>query len=90
MPALLGSAFFIGSEPSIFSKAEINPCGLRVNSTEEASARYSRFRDNAIWAKLAQIGPRINTNTIATILKMITIVPPLSLSLSRSSSIHQI
>ena len=38
---------------SILVKALIKPCGFRVSSTELASARYSRFLDRAIWARLA-------------------------------------
>ena len=39
-----------------FRNAEISPSGLRVNWTDVASARYSRWRDTAICTHLAATG----------------------------------
>src|SRR5258708_29190140 len=48
--------------------AEIRPLGLRVNCTDVASARYSRWRDTAICTALAASGAKIAT----TISRMIS------------------
>ncbi len=81
--ALLGSAACIGSLELIFCKAEIKPSGLRVNSTAEASAKYSRLRDKAIWAMLAANGPRIIAKIETTIMMRSRALDP-----SRSSSLR--
>src|SRR5690349_10718471 len=44
-------------------RAAIRPLGLRVNWTEVASARYSRWRDTAICTALAAIGAMIATTS---------------------------
>ena len=54
---------------SILVSAEIRPLGLRVNWTEVASARYSRWRDTAICTALAASGAMIAT-TISTTIRM--------------------
>src|SRR5262245_63183068 len=54
------------------ARAEISPLGLRVNCTEVASARYSRWRDTAICTALAASGAKIAT----TINRMISRPPP--------------
>ena len=79
--ALALLAACIGWLFSILVKALIKPCGFRVSSTELASARYSRFLDRAIWARLAARGPRIRTKITPITPMIIPIVPP-----SRSSS----
>ena len=45
----------------------MRPFGLRVNCTDVASARYSRWRDTAICTALAAIGARIATTSRTTI-----------------------
>ena len=49
---------------AILASARSRPCGLRVSSTDEASARYSRWRLTASWMKRLMIGARI-ARTIA-------------------------
>ena len=58
--ALLVLACVIGWLFESLRNALINPCGSRVNSTEEASAKYSRLRESAICAIVAASGPKIN------------------------------
>ena len=53
-------------------RAEIRPLGLRVNCTDVASARYSRWRDTAICTALAASGAKIAT----TISRMMSNPPP--------------
>ena len=50
---------------AIFASARSRPCGLRVSSTDDASARYSRWRLTASWTRRATIGARM-ARTIAT------------------------
>ena len=54
---------------SSFCRAEIRPSGLRVNWTEVASARYSRWRDTAICTALAARGASTAT-TSSTMIRM--------------------
>src|SRR5574337_1229074 len=44
---------------AILARALSRPCGLRVSSTDEASARYSRWRLMASWTKVAKMGARM-------------------------------
>ena len=45
------------AKPPIFFSAPVMPPGLRVNWTEEASARYSRWRETAAWMSLPKKYP---------------------------------
>src|SRR6185369_6465944 len=65
----------------ILARARSIPYGLRVSWTDDASARYSRWRLTASWTRRAAIGARIE-RTIATT-NMIAWSPPLP-PLSRS------
>ena len=52
------TSYFDPSEkPPIFFNAPAIPEGLRVNCTAEASARYSRCRDTALWMILPRNTP---------------------------------
>ena len=65
----------------------MRPLGLRVNCTDVASARYSRWRDTAICTNLAAIGARIAT-TISRMMSRPPELPFLSLLLRADPTPH--
>ena len=60
----------------ILASARSSPYGLRVSSTAEASARYSRWRLTASWMKRLMIGARM-ARTMATTKITAWMPPPL-------------
>ena len=53
------ASFITVVSPASLARALSRPCGLRVSSTDEASARYSRWRLTASWTSWVKIGARI-------------------------------
>src|SRR5699024_11344678 len=60
MDAVAFWAFFTSLSSSlILVKELINPVGFRVNSTADASAKYSRFLETASWRNCVEICARV-------------------------------